>query len=218
MALGTWPSPFPSLQHHPSSLRLILMFPFCRPERLQFLLARWTLLCPLVGMLAALLSPDSSQPWRLSLGFPIFRELPWTTGCIQSPASFLTSWRSLPCCVLAFFTSQATVRFLRQGHCPCVSTFGLSTVPRGENEPRRLRVVSLFLTTDDLVLLISNVVFQELGATPATLQVFVATVMCPATPVTRVCSWSCLPRLQGAQCPVVSGLCSGQRHPDVGTV
>ena len=153
-----------------------------------------------------------------SVSIPHFQGTSLTTGCIQSPAGFLTSWRSLPCCVLAFFTSPSTVRFLRPGRCPCVSTFGLSRVPRGENEPRRLSVVSLFLTTDDLVLLVSNVVFQELGATPATLQASVATVMCPATPVTRLCSWGCLPRLQGAQCPVVSGLCSGKRPPDIGTV
>ena len=72
--------------------------------------------------------------------------------------------------------------------------------PEGDSEPSRLRgVVRLFLTANDLALLVSNVVFQELVAAAAALQVSVATVMGPAAPVTRLRSWGCLPRLQGAQ-------------------
>lgn len=101
----------------------------------------------------------------------------------------------------------------------CIHLCCSAECPEGDSEPSRLRgVVRLFLTANDLALLVSNVVFQELVAAAAALQVSVATVMGPAAPVTRLRSWGCLPRLQGAQGPLPSGLCSGQRPLDIGVV
>lgn len=133
---------------------------------------------------------------------------------------------------LSYFLSESTVLYVDflyfPVHCEileartlslCIHLCCSAECPEGDNEPRRLRgVVRLFLTANDFALLVSNVVFQELVATALTLQVSVATVMRSAAPVIRPCSWGCLPRLQGAQCPVLSGLCSGQRPLDIGTV